>query len=459
MSERLFRCPHCGRAHPASNSVCPTTGLAIDARPPRRRRFTSTHRHRAAKDGVIGLVIDRRYRLTDTLGEGGTSVVSEAEQLGRGNRVAVKILHPSLADDRETVARLRHEADLVGALEHANICPILDLGRTSEGRPYLVMPRLYGESLAQRIERGAVPLGELGPLLLQVLSALASAHSCAIVHRDLKPENIFIEHRGPTLPLTAKLLDFGVAKSFGAEASAEPRLTDTGIVMGTPYYMAPEQARGETRLDGRVDLWAMGVICYEALSARRPFFANNYNALLVQVLTAEPKPIERLVAGLPSLAGEFVNKALRKPREERFQTAEEMWHALLPIAETAALAPTREVPATCETRPGALVTTRAEAAIRRQPSSEPPFDSEPPEEPLEEATIQDVARYDYPWSEDDAEPESDLPEGFGVEHDRELPPGELDESGIEDTEVTPHGRGELPIDEEGSDTQVRRRGR
>lgn len=464
MQESFFRCAQCGLPHNRGVTQCPTTGMAIDPRPPRRRRYTETHRHRSAEDAAIGRIVDRKYRLTGTLGEGGTSIVYEAERLDSGAKVAIKILHPSLADDADAVARLRHEAELVCALAHTSICAVLDVGRLAEGIPYLVMPRLYGESLAERIERGAVSVAELGPVMLDIVSALEAAHARGIIHRDLKPENVFVEHHGPGAPLTGKLLDFGVAKSILTDPNEHPRFTDTGVVMGTPYYMAPEQARGEVKLDGRVDLWAIGVICYEALSARRPFFANNYNALLVQVLTVEPTPLERLVPDLPIAMFEFVVRAMKKVREHRFQTAAEMREALRPIAASASgEAPLGELGRATsrsqQKRQSRLATTRADAVaapIRRRERGPPDalgseFDL------VEEHTLQDVLRDDHEWL-DEPESESFLPDGFGDEREKDRSPGESEDGETEADTVTTRRRPRDATGEgEGIDTEIIRR--
>ena len=278
---------------------------------------------------MLGTVIDEKYRILGVVGEGGMSSIYEAEHIGLDRRVAIKVLHPSLAEDPEAIARLRHEAQVVSTIGHPNICEVFDLGRTESRSPYLVMELLVGESLAERLKaRGAMQFLELAPLLKQVLAALQSAHDKGILHRDLKPENVFVESRGRRGKPTAKLLDFGISKSMSYEFQEEQRLTHTGMVMGTPYYMAPEQARGDSGLDQRVDLWAVGVMMYEALSGRRPFVATNYNALLVKILTSRPRPIQKLVPTVPDVAAAIIDRALSKLREDRFQSAREFLSAV-----------------------------------------------------------------------------------------------------------------------------------
>ncbi|MFS8071244.1 MAG: serine/threonine-protein kinase, partial [Byssovorax sp.] len=226
---------------------------------------------------MIGRVIGDRYGVTALIGEGGMGEVYEAEHLAMGRLVAIKVLNPTRAQDQDAVSRLRHEARVAGTLGHPNICAIYDMGQLDDGSPYLVMERLQGETLAQRLLRETkLPVDELLDVMVQILSALSAAHQRGIIHRDLKPENIFLTRREGARPIP-KLLDFGISKSEDIEETMAD-LTAKTIAAGTPFYMAPEQARGD-RVDHRVDLWATGIILYECLSGKRPFDARNYNAL------------------------------------------------------------------------------------------------------------------------------------------------------------------------------------
>jgi serine/threonine-protein kinase len=371
-----LRCRHCGIRHDERLVICPATGLAIAPGPGGQVRASSVPAPRglippspgiprmigqpaarvpatAVPGGVapasaaaaarapepapstrkperrdlVGRVIGDKYALKALIGEGGMGAVYEAEHVAIGKTVAVKVLHPKHAQQPESVARLRHEARVAGTIGHPSICEIFDLGRLDDGTPYLVMERLVGETLDERIKReGALPERDIVDIMLQVLGGLAAAHGKGIIHRDLKPENIFLVRRqgAPTL---AKLLDFGISKAVDAD-EADADLTRPGIVMGTPYYMAPEQARGDRALDHRVDLWAAGVILYEALSGRRPFVARNYNALLVQILTSKHRPLSEVRPGITRGLERVADKALSKMREDRFQTAVEFSDAL-----------------------------------------------------------------------------------------------------------------------------------
>ena len=277
---------------------------------------------------IVGRVIGDKYGVTGLIGEGGMGAVYEAEHLAIGRLVAVKVLHPRHAAKPDASTRLHHEARVAGTIGHPNICEIYDIGRLDDGSPYLVMERLHGESLAERIQReGFVRHGDLSEIMVQVLSALVVAHEKGIIHRDLKPDNIFLSQR-VGMPPIAKLLDFGISKANHIDDTAVG-LTKTGMVMGTPYYMAPEQARGDRTLDHRVDLWAVGVVLYEALSGRRPFVARNYNALLVQILTAKHRPLKEVKPEVPTGLCEIVDRALAKMREDRFQNARDFQEQLL----------------------------------------------------------------------------------------------------------------------------------
>jgi eukaryotic-like serine/threonine-protein kinase len=293
---------------------------------------------------LLGHVIGDKYAVTAIIGEGGMGAVYEAEHLQIGRLVAVKVMHPrERTQRREAISRLEHEARVAGRIGHPNICEVYDMGWLPDGSPYLVMERLHGETLAQRIERcGVVPPSELVDIMLQVLSALVTAHDRGVVHRDLKPENIFLSERAGMLPV-AKLLDFGISQASGVDG-AMMDLTRTGMVMGTPYYMAPEQARGDVKLDRRLDLWAAGVILYEALTGQRPFVAGNHNALLVQILTLWHRPVTELDPTIPPGLSRLVDRALAKSRDERFQSAREFQEGLRRFKNQAPASPQKRRP-------------------------------------------------------------------------------------------------------------------
>jgi serine/threonine protein kinase len=367
MANNFVRCPHCGRPHISTLLVCPSTGRSLanadeagGSYPPLsteslltpivpRTAFparTAGHEvpappppssQRAAMKSVAelrelaGKKIGEKYVVRSVLGEGGMGTVYEAEHLAIGRLVAVKVLHPAQARKKVAVKRFHQEARAAGAIGHPNICEVYDLGTLDDGSPYLVMEKLVGETLADRIaSEGGLPFDEAIDFLTQVLSGLVAAHEKGIVHRDIKPENIFLTRRVGCPPV-AKILDFGVSKIIGPALSLPPNengeddgdLTRPGMVMGTPFYMSPEQARGDRNLDARVDLYACGIMLYEALTGRRPFLANNYTQLLMLILSASPKPVREIRPGLPMQFDRVVEKAMARKREDRYQSAAE----------------------------------------------------------------------------------------------------------------------------------------
>jgi len=343
MSQRFIRCSHCGLPHDEMQAFCPSTGLAVKrdriirptpfglkmptSAPPPPIVPPSTMPPRNPKRELIGKTIGDKYVVRSVLGEGGMGTVFEAEHLTIGRAVAVKVLHPSQARKKDAVRRFHQEARAAGAIGHPNICEVYDLGTLDDGSPYLVMEKLVGETLADRIAaEGGLPFDDVIDTLVQVLSGLVAAHEKGIVHRDIKPENVFLTRRVGCPPV-CKLLDFGVSKMIGPLIGGKDDdldLTRTGMVMGTPYYMSPEQARGDRNLDARVDLYACGVILYEALTGRRPFTAANYNALLLQILGGSPKPARAFRPALPAGFDAVLDKALARSREDRYQTANDL---------------------------------------------------------------------------------------------------------------------------------------
>ena len=286
---------------------------------------------------LVGRIIGDKYRVLDLIGEGGMGTVYEAEHLEIGRHVAIKVLNRAHLGRKEAVARFHQEARAAGAIGHPNICEIYDVGRLGDGSPYLVMERLHGQTLSDRINlEGALPFDDVISILTQVLSALVAAHQKRIIHRDIKPENIFLTERvGCTA--VVKILDFGISKSGSDQG--ELSLTRTGMVMGTPFYMAPEQARGE-HIDHRVDIYAGGVILYETLTGRRPFLASNYNALVIQVLSKQPVDPREFRPAIPAAFVPVVFKALSKRREDRYDDAAGFIEALSEVQSELGRGPT-----------------------------------------------------------------------------------------------------------------------
>jgi tRNA A-37 threonylcarbamoyl transferase component Bud32 len=278
-------------------------------------------------DALVGTVLDGKYRLDAVLGQGGMSAVYTATHLGIGSTVAIKVLAPERGRTRESLERFRREAQAAGTIGHANIAKVFDLGKTTDGIRYLVMEHVEGRSLAEIVAREK-PLapGRVVALCVQVLEALVAAHQRGIVHRDIKPENVMVTVDADGREV-AKVLDFGISKIRGAGLSLQG-LTQEGAILGTPMYMAPEQARGETDIDLRIDLYSVGVMMYVMLTGKPPHSARNYNALLVQIISEAPAPIRSINPAVDERLAAIVEKAMARERDERFPTASGFIEAL-----------------------------------------------------------------------------------------------------------------------------------
>ena len=274
-----------------------------------------------------GDLIDDKYRIVRLIGEGGMGAVYEGENIRIHRRVAIKVLHASVAGMADVVARFEREAQAAGRIGSEHIVEVLDLGSLASGDRYMVMEFMDGDSLSQRIrQRGRMHPSELYPIARQLLDALTAAHNAGIVHRDLKPDNVFLLRSRRSQADFVKLLDFGISK-FGGTSSGLS-MTRTGAVMGTPYYMAPEQAKGSREVDHRVDLYAIGVILYEALAGQVPFLADTFNELLFKIVLEQPPPLAELAPDLDPGFAQIVAKAMAREPAERFQTAHELQQAL-----------------------------------------------------------------------------------------------------------------------------------
>jgi serine/threonine-protein kinase len=253
-------------------------------------------------------------------------VVYEATHAVIGRTVALKVLHERFLERPEVGARLMNEARLASSIRNAHIVDIFDFGETPDGRTFVAMELLEGESLAQVIRRDA-PLPELRTFQIaqQAADALGAAHERGILHRDVKPENVFL------LPVDGadfvKVLDFGISKTMRvSEGDPAPRLTQTGMLLGTPLYMSPEQARGDDHVDHRIDIYALGVILYECLTGEVPFRGSNYLGIISDVINRQPTPPRELRPdlGISPSAERVVMKAMAKDRDERYRSMAEL---------------------------------------------------------------------------------------------------------------------------------------
>ncbi len=277
-------------------------------------------------DTYLGKTLDGKYRLTALLGKGGMGSVYKGEHVIIGKMVAIKFLHSELAQNEEVVKRFYREAQAAAAIGHDAIIDVLDVGISPNNEPYLVMEYLEGESLGEMLARtGPMELGAACGIMEPALLALHAAHAKGIVHRDLKPDNIFIV-RQQNAPPKIKLIDFGISKFI--EGVGGEKLTQTGSVMGTPAYMAPEQARGSADLDHRADIYSMGVIFYEMLTAKLPFNGTNFTEIIISILTEDPVPPSEAFEGFPVEAQDALLRSLNKDPADRYQNALEFVETL-----------------------------------------------------------------------------------------------------------------------------------
>ncbi|MBW2733916.1 MAG: HEAT repeat domain-containing protein [Deltaproteobacteria bacterium] len=278
-------------------------------------------------DPLIGVQLGN-YKVEEKVAEGGMGLIYRAVHSVIGRQAAIKVLTERYSNDQNMIKRLHREARAVNRIAHPSIVDIFDFGQTPDGRQYFAMEYIEGESLALLLEReGALPWAVAGQIVSQALDALAAAHDLGIVHRDIKPENILIA-KGEGEKVIAKVLDFGIAKSIGIGPEGE-QLTRAGSVMGTPEYIAPEQVRGKS-VDGRADLYAMGVILYEMVVGKRPYTSDKVMTLLIAHLREPIPAVENVPAelGIPKEVIEAIPKALAKKPEERFQDARSFARAM-----------------------------------------------------------------------------------------------------------------------------------
>ncbi len=272
-----------------------------------------------------GKVLDGRFRLIRILGRGGMGAVWEAEDLQQGRKVAVKRLRASRDGDKDIEARLLREARAVMAIEHPGIVKMLDLGKDTRGRWFLVYELLRGVDLETAMVTEQLHLGDVWRLAIQTLDALVAAHENGIVHRDIKPANLFLVDL-PDGSRAVRVLDFGIAKQRQLEGATQ--LTASGIVVGTPRYMSPEQARGKP-LDGRADVYGLGAVLFRLVIGRTPFDEDNVAELMARLLREDVPPVQHVSPEVPRELAVVIDRALRRKSEDRWASAETMRDALL----------------------------------------------------------------------------------------------------------------------------------
>jgi serine/threonine protein kinase len=285
---------------------------------PAQERAVSSLEPEASPGELEGELVSH-YRILEKIGSGTMGVVYKTEDTRLGRIVALKFLPDEFSGDKASLERFQREARAASALNHPNICTLYDIGQ-DDGRPFLAMEHLEGQTLRERIESKALKVEEIFELGIQMADALDAAHAKGIVHRDIKPSNIFVTVRGQ-----AKIMDFGVAKLAGLplHAGSEQLLTSPCSAVGTTAYMSPEQARGEP-LDSRTDLFSFGVVLYEMSTGQRPFQGDTTAVIFDAILNKTPASLVTLRRELPAGLEIIIHKALEKDRDNRCQTASEL---------------------------------------------------------------------------------------------------------------------------------------
>ena len=317
----MKRCPQCGQTFDDAVQFCPTDGAKpVPLGGPEQE-----------EDPFIGVVLGGKYRLEKKIGEGGMGKIYLSRHITLGKKYAVKMLNPEFSNNQEAIERFRREAVTAGELEHPNIINVTDIDYTKDGHAYIVMEFLDGCELRDILrEEPVLPFQRLLKILYQVSRALDAAHSKGVIHRDLKPENIFMIDRSDQKDVV-KILDFGISKIKGGKGGTN--LTQTGMVIGTPHYMAPEQARGDKDIDHRVDIYAMGSIAYEMFTGKLPVNGDSPTAILMKILLEEPPPPETLNSNINPAISAAIRSAMAKDPNDRFSSCMQFIEALRNAAQ------------------------------------------------------------------------------------------------------------------------------
>ena len=328
MSKR--RCTKCGSVFEGEARFCPKDGTPLVEVSIAGESGTTIRKAvkppAAARQTLTSQVVDGRYEVRRRLGEGGMALVYEARDATTGDVVAIKILSPKLTKDKSSVERLRREAGLAMRLDHPHVCKILRLGETEDNLIYLVMPYLKGELLSDR----EVKVGPLEPTLgsewlVQMCAGLHHAHQLNIVHRDLKPENVMVVPRDGRE--VAVVMDFGLAKENRADPG-QAKLTATGIILGTPEFMSPEQIRGKA-LDARSDVYALGIVAYEMFTGKLPFQGRTAQETMIARLRGKPTPLRTARPDFPGPMEQVLMRSLESEPGDRYPNTNEFARAVV----------------------------------------------------------------------------------------------------------------------------------
>ena len=310
-------CPTCGTEYPANERFCQRDGTAL--------------RTQAGGTDLVGSIIAERYHVLKKLGEGGMGQVYLAEHVKMGRKSAVKVMNPGMVNDADAISRFNREAANASRINHPNVAGIYDFGETPEGLIYLAMEFIEGESLTSLVEKnGALPPMRAANIAKQAADGLQLAHELGIVHRDLKPDNIMIAKNRDGSDCV-KVVDFGIAKAAGAE---NQKVTKTGLVVGTPEYMSPEQLAGD-KLDGKSDIYSLALVAYNMLTGKLPFEGETAQESMIMRLTDDPRPlsITKPDTSWPAEVQAVMAKALQRKKGDRYDSASKFGIALYQAVE------------------------------------------------------------------------------------------------------------------------------
>src|SRR5438046_2939456 len=310
-------CSVCHEKYDDSLSFCPTDGEVLEEDP----------------SALIGKQLDGQYQVEALLGKGGMGAVYRARHILLGDRVAIKLLPPEMRSNTEWLRRFQREGQAARRFRHPNAVTVYDLRTSADGTIYLVMEYVEGNTIdAEMRKRGKFSPADAVAMLDPIMSVLNAAHAMGVVHRDLKPENIMIGKPSTGGPPVVKLLDLGIAKLrevAGAEKTGNTNLTIAGQMLGTPYYMSPEQwgelpEDGNSEIDGRADIYSLGVVMYEIITGRRPFAGMTLPELRREHIQVTPPPLHEVVAEVPEAFSRAISRAMAKDRSHRQETAGEL---------------------------------------------------------------------------------------------------------------------------------------
>lgn len=311
-------CPTCGTEYPANERFCPRDGTAL--------------RSQGSGNDLVGSIIAERYHVLKKLGEGGMGQVYLAEHVKMGRKSAVKVMNPGMVHDADAISRFNREASNASRINHPHVAGIYDFGETADGLIYLAMEFVEGEALTDIVKsQGALPAMRAARITKQAADGLQAAHDLGIVHRDLKPDNIMIGKNRDGSDCV-KVVDFGIAKAAGSEAQ---NVTRTGMVVGTPEYMSPEQLSGD-RLDGRSDVYSLALVAFNMLTGKLPFPSETVQESMIMRLTTRPQSLSQMNGTIqwPASVEQVMEKALERDAKLRYQSASQFGDALYDAIES-----------------------------------------------------------------------------------------------------------------------------